>query len=184
MTDLLPWSGPGLWTGAELVHDSTFITTLSDQHVVEIEAAVEQTKARGLAIEDISRTDFPLPGFGMVLQDLLDELLNGRGFALIRGLPVERLSRDSVVRAYWGIGTWLGDAGSQNAGGHLLGHVTEQMTPSVLRARIAQPGPDTPIGAHHAVARQPLDGQAADQGETATVQQFVQQILQNHAESG
>ena len=71
MTDLLPWSGPGLWTGAELVHDSTLITTLSDQHVVEIDAAVEQTKARGLAIEDISQTDFPLPGFGMVLQDLL-----------------------------------------------------------------------------------------------------------------
>lgn len=125
MTDLLPWSGPGLWTGAELVHDSTLITTLSDQHVVEIDAAVEQTKARGLAIEDISQTDFPLPEFGMVLQDLLDELLNGRGFALIRGLPVERLSRDSVARAYWGIGTWLGDAVSQNAEGHLLGHVTD-----------------------------------------------------------
>ena len=98
MTDLLPWSGPGLWTGAELVHDSTLITTLSGQHVVEIDAAVEQTKARGLAIEDISQTDFPLPEFGMVLRDLLDELLNGRGFALIRGLPVERLSRDSVAR--------------------------------------------------------------------------------------
>ncbi len=138
MTDLAPWSGAGLWTGAELVHDSTFITTLNDQQVAEIEAAVEQTKARGLAIEEISSADFPLPGLGMVLQDLLDELLNGRGFALIRGLPVERLSRDNVARAYWGIGTWLGDAVSQNAEGHLLGHVTDLRAQEVPGRRVYQ----------------------------------------------
>ena len=145
MTDLLPWPGPGLWTGVELVHDSTFITTLSDQHVVEIEAAVEQTKARGLAIEDISQTDFPLSGFSMVLQDLLDELMNGRGFALIRGLPVQRWSRDNVARAYWGIGSWLGDAVSQNAEGHLLGHVTDLREQKQTSRRIYQTAQHQPF---------------------------------------
>lgn len=145
MTDLLSWPGPGLWTGVELVHDSTFITTLSDQHVVEIKAAVEQTKARELAIEDISQTDFPLSGFGMVLQDLLDELMNGRGFALIRGLPVERWSRDNVARAYWGIGSWLGDAVSQNAEGHLLGHVTDLRVQKQPSRRIYQTAQHQPF---------------------------------------
>lgn len=91
----------------------------------------------------------------------------------VAGIRVERLALGRLVDPSTGLFLYP-----------QVGHVTEQMTFSVLRDRIAQPGPDTPIGACHAVARQPLDGQAADQGEAATVQQFVQQILQNHAESG
>ena len=54
-----------------------------------------------------------------------EEILNGRGFVLIRGLPVEGRPIADSAAAYWGIGTYFGNARSQNAKGHLLGHVRD-----------------------------------------------------------
>jgi hypothetical protein len=56
---------------------------------------------------------------------LLDEVLNGRGFVLIRGLPVGRWSKREAAVAFLGIGTHLGSLRSQNAQGHVLGHVRD-----------------------------------------------------------
>ena len=58
-----------------------------------------------------------------VLDRLRGQVLDGRGFVLLRGVPVEgRPIAESAV-AYWGIGTYFGVARSQNAKGHLLGHI-------------------------------------------------------------
>ena len=60
-----------------------------------------------------------------MLDAIREELIRGRGFVLIRGLPIGRYSVRQRAIAYWGIGTWLGRAVSQNAMGHLLGHVID-----------------------------------------------------------
>ena len=44
---------------------------------------------------------------------------------LIRGLPVEDRPIAESAAAYWGIGTYFGSARSQNAKGHVLGHVRD-----------------------------------------------------------
>ncbi len=54
-----------------------------------------------------------------------DEVLNGRGFLLMRGLPVERWSLREAATAYFGLGAHIGSARSQNAKGHVLGHVQD-----------------------------------------------------------
>ena len=66
---------------------------------------------------------FPLPVFGPVLAEIREQLLNGRGFQLIRGFPVERYSRAQAAAAFFGLGRYLGRAVSQNPKGHVLGHV-------------------------------------------------------------
>jgi hypothetical protein len=66
---------------------------LSPPEVVEIETAIKAVQARGLDIVDIRREDFPLPTLGPVLDRLRAEVLEGRGFALLRGMPVEELVR-------------------------------------------------------------------------------------------
>jgi hypothetical protein len=53
------------------------------------------------------------------------EVLNGRGFVLIRGLPVEGRSLVDNAAAYLGIGSYFGHVRSQNAMGHILGHVRD-----------------------------------------------------------
>ena len=80
---------------------------------------------RGLDIADIRRADFPLPTLGPGSTRMREEILNGRGFVLIRGLPVEGRPIADSAAAYWGIGTYFGNARSQNAKGHLLGHVRD-----------------------------------------------------------
>jgi hypothetical protein len=50
-------------------------------------------------------------------------VVDGRGFVLLRGLPIEGLDRESFVRAFFGLGTYFGVARPQNRAGHLIGHV-------------------------------------------------------------
>ena len=54
-----------------------------------------------------------------------DVLLRGRGFIVIRGLPVERYSMAQSAAAFLGIGAYIGKPVSQNAKGHILGHVKD-----------------------------------------------------------
>ncbi|HEX3884253.1 MAG TPA: TauD/TfdA family dioxygenase [Stellaceae bacterium] len=118
--------GPSAWIGADLrQRPEDWIYTLSPAELGEIEAATHGVRARGLDIGDITRADFPLATLGPVLDKLRGEILNGRGFVLLRGIPVEGRPIADSATAYWGIGMHLGNPRSQNAMGHLLGHVQD-----------------------------------------------------------
>ena len=76
---------------------------------------------------DITRETFPLPDARRrSCRASSHELIDGRGFVLIRGVPVDRYGKDEMSTIYWGIGTHLGRPWPQNAKGHLLGDVTDQ----------------------------------------------------------
>jgi len=121
------WSlieGPAVWTGAEIrKREAEWTYGLSSAEIAELETAVKTAQARGLDIADIRRDDFPLPTLGPALERLRVEVLDGRGFVLLRGMPVEEWPIADSATAYWGIGSYFGSARSQNAQGHLLGHV-------------------------------------------------------------
>jgi len=117
--------GPGVWYGRELAKRDDWIRRFSAAELAEIDAAVEGFRSTGKPLEAMAAGDFPLPRLGPVLRALLAELLEGRGFVLLRGLPVERMTREAQAIAYLGLGAWLGAFRSQNAKGHLLGHVKD-----------------------------------------------------------
>ncbi len=98
---------------------------LSEREIAEIESVTRKLADSPVEIPTIRREDFPLPTLHERLQQILDEVLNGRGFVLLRGLPVERWSRREAAIAFFGVGTHLGNARSQNAAGHVLGHVKD-----------------------------------------------------------
>ena len=56
----------------------------------------------------------------------LDDVVNGRGFALLRGVPVDGLDEPALERLYWGLGAHLGIGITQNDAGDLLVHVKDQ----------------------------------------------------------
>jgi len=117
---------PAAWLGRDLRdHPEIWTYHLSPAEIGEIEAAVAGVRERALDIGEVKRADFPLPQFGPVLDGLRNEVLNGRGFVLIRGFPVDGRPTVDSAAAYWGIGTYFGNARSQNAKGHLLGHVRD-----------------------------------------------------------
>jgi hypothetical protein len=72
-------------------------------------------------IEHLSAAEVATPR----LQQILDEVLNGRGFVLIRGLPIESWTKRQAAEAFLKIGAKLGNLRMQNADGHLLGHVRD-----------------------------------------------------------
>jgi hypothetical protein len=129
--------GPSAWYGPELEARSDWIEQLSPEEIAEVEHAAERAIARMTAPEadivSIRREDFPLPTLGPRLERILCDLLNGRGFVLMRGFPVERWSRLQCGVAFFGIGTYLGTARSQNADGHVLGHVKDLGDPNATR---------------------------------------------------
>ncbi|OVZ61493.1 hypothetical protein CDO46_19085 [Pigmentiphaga sp. NML030171] len=127
MTEMLqqPYTGPSAWTRPQMEADKSWIYTLSPAEVDEIRGAVAAARATGKPLESISRADFPLAGLSDRLAALGEELENGRGFEMWRGLPVEDWSLEERSIAYWGLGQYLGDAVVQNARGELFGHVRD-----------------------------------------------------------
>jgi hypothetical protein len=112
------------WTSDEV--GDGYVFQLSDDHVAELDAALVTAEAATDDVLDITRETFPLPTLGAELTRFTDELINGRGVVLIRGVPVDRYTKDRASAIYWGIGTHLGRPWPQNAKGHLLGDVTDQ----------------------------------------------------------
>jgi hypothetical protein len=117
--------GPSAWYGPELARRSDWLVHLSESEVAETAASTQGLAEMSCDIATIRREDFPLPALGPRLLLILNEVLNGRGFVLIRGLPVEQMTRREAAIAFFGLGAHLGSARSQNASGHVLGHVKD-----------------------------------------------------------
>src|SRR3954469_7461336 len=120
-----PAAGPGVWYGRELARRGDWIRPFAARELDEIDGAVQAFRKSPQPLESLDAASFPLPRLAPVLRQIHGELLEGRGFVLLRGLPVERWTRREQAIAYLGLGSYLGRARSQNAKGHLLGHVKD-----------------------------------------------------------
>jgi hypothetical protein len=119
-------TGAAAWYGPEIVKRTDWQMPLSGAEIAEVEAATQALVARDADIAALKPRDFPLPTLGPKLKSRVDdEVLNGRGFLLLRGLPVERWSMRESATAFVGLGAHLGSARSQNGKGHVLGHVQD-----------------------------------------------------------
>ena len=117
--------GAGAWIGRELQADRSWIHQLSPQSVEEIDRALGTVKRSGARIP-FARDAFPLPQVSKELDSILEEVENGRGFVLVRGIPRSRYSDEDCELIYWGLGVHFGKPVSQNARGHRLGHVRDE----------------------------------------------------------
>ena len=119
-----PVSGPAAWTGQDIQNDTSWIEQLQASDIQALDEALATLKSKGRVFPNFGREDFPI-GTALLkrLAALSDELENGRGFSLWRGLPVHRYSEDELKAVYYGIGLHLGLPVCQNPRGDLLGEV-------------------------------------------------------------
>ncbi len=94
-----PVVDPAAWHGEQLENDSGWRFELSDAEVSELDEAVAGVKQRGLEIKDITLEDFPLPTLETKLKEMKHQLMEGRGVALLRGVPVERYDIEASAAA-------------------------------------------------------------------------------------
>ena len=125
-----PVIDPAEWTGSDLAASDDWQYELTAGEIAELDDAVAGVEARSLQIKDITPADFPLPKLNAKLARLKEQLMEGRGLAVLRGVPVDRYTIDQTAKAYWGIGLRVGEPVSQNHNGHLLGHVYDLVGPS------------------------------------------------------
>ncbi len=118
-------SGAAAWRGCELRDRDDWRYCLNSAEVAEIRRAIDCAKASGKAREQLSARDFPLPGLAPVIATWREELQQGRGFVLIRGLPVDEWGEQDCELFFWCLGWHLGVPGAQNRFGELLGHVRD-----------------------------------------------------------
>ncbi len=114
------------WTRDDVADSEKWTERLTAPEIKEIDEAIAFARSRSSDFLDIGKEQFPLPTLGTRLKRIEHELIDGRGFVLIRGLPRERYDNDAMCLAYWGIGAHLGQPWPQNHYGHLLGDVTDQ----------------------------------------------------------
>ena len=77
----------------------------------------------GKVVRGLEHFDFP--SLRPVIDEIRQEIEDGRGFVVLRRLPVEDYSKDEIGMIFWGIGTYLGRGLSQSVLGDRLGHVKD-----------------------------------------------------------
>jgi hypothetical protein len=120
-----PVSGPGVWNGQQMRQREDWIVQLSSSDIAEIDQALTQVAASKKALFEITATDFRLPTLAPRLHKVREEIETGRGFALIRGLPIERYTIDQSRTLFWGIASQIGSAEGQDKAGNLMHQVTD-----------------------------------------------------------
>ncbi|MGH8528833.1 MAG: TauD/TfdA family dioxygenase [Nevskiales bacterium] len=128
-----PLKLPAAWRGAEMRKRGDWRVQLSTAEIQELKSAVQHAQTTGKPLGELSKQDFPLPTLAARIDAWRHEIRHGRGFVLIRGVPVQDWSDAQSSICYWCFGHYLGIPGAQNPQGDLLGHVRDQQTNADVR---------------------------------------------------
>ncbi|HET7504455.1 MAG TPA: TauD/TfdA family dioxygenase [Kofleriaceae bacterium] len=124
-----PLTGPDVWRGAALASSpASWQRRFTGDELAALDDAAGRLLAAGWPqVAPTAWDDGDLratsPAIAALVDGLRDELLFGRGFTLLRGLPVDDRAR--AAARLWVLGRHLGRPVTQNARGHLLGHVCD-----------------------------------------------------------
>ena len=114
------------WLGAELSQKpEQWISTFNLGEIRELEIAAKEYSTLEKNIGEITKDAFKLPTLDKKFAELKQTLIKGIGFGVLRGLPTDSFSQLESATIFCGIGAHLGNARSQNAAGHILGHVRD-----------------------------------------------------------
>ena len=92
--------GPAAWSGADLLAKRDWIRPLGGTAIAELDAALTAAKAQGLAWQDLTATDFPLPTLSDAMADVANALENGRGVVKLTGIPVDSYTEKDLRALY------------------------------------------------------------------------------------
>ncbi len=120
-----PLNVPAAWKGSELAQREDWRETLTDAEVAELDRALAAARATGKPLGALTKEDFPLPTLCKKIDRWRDEVRSGRGFQVLRGVPVTRWPQSDSELFFWCFGQHFGIPGAQNPQADLLGHVRD-----------------------------------------------------------
>ena len=120
-----PIRHPSAWTAADFRSLADYSIDLGAAQLRDIADAMRHIKAAGIGLDGLQREHFEVPSLHPVVEEIHRQIKDGRGFVLLRRLPIEDYSKDELGLIFWGIGTHLGRGLSQSVLGDRLGHVKD-----------------------------------------------------------
>ncbi|OQE16248.1 hypothetical protein PENFLA_c028G03201 [Penicillium flavigenum] len=96
-------SGDLVWDGKDLADAYNWNYYLTSEDVDEINSALQHFKSLNKPMGELAPTTFPLPKLHATLREISDQVHNGHGFKVIRGLPVDSYTREENVIIYSGL---------------------------------------------------------------------------------
>ena len=120
-----PVTHPSAWTGEAMRQTRQWVLGWPADALAELETATRHLRAEGKSMPRFALGDFPLPRTGSFLHSAIREVASGRGFVLLRGLPVDKYEPAMVRDIFWGLGCHWGTPITQNVAGDPIAEITD-----------------------------------------------------------
>lgn len=113
------------WVGSEIKDQTDWIYQLSPHILNVLDQALKILEAKQLKAPEFNKYDALIedPIFLTEIEKISNELENGYGFIVIRGLDANKYDEFQLANLYYLIGLHMGESVTQNARGDLLGYV-------------------------------------------------------------
>ncbi len=115
-----------VWRGGDFTKDDIAFD-LTPRHAAALEDVLLRVNKAELA--DIMPAHCRHPALDADLERVFDEIQDGRGIVIVRGIPVAEHSVEDVSRMFWALGAHFGRGVSQSALGDVLGQVRDETPP-------------------------------------------------------
>ena len=116
---------PAAWRVDELVADRGWTSELDDRAQRDLLGAVRAAYTPDKKLFDYRRDEFDLGSAWPVLERALTQVKQGRGIALVRGLPREGVSEQEFELMTWALGLHTGVARPQGRATHYISGVRD-----------------------------------------------------------
>src|SRR5262249_5650500 len=123
--DIFRPAGRSVWLGKDLARTNDWIFSLPKETVAEIDDCVRRLRESDKPLEEIGVADFLFASITAAMKAFKEELVTGRGFVIVRGLPSERYTDEELGKIFWGFGAHFGLAMPQSFLGDRLGTVMD-----------------------------------------------------------
>lgn len=113
------------WVGQDIADQTDWIYQLSPHMLSVLDSALNILENKKLTAPNFVKTDALIEDteFLKHIDAIADELENGYGFIVLRGLDAEQYNETQLANIYYILGLHMGNSVTQNARGDLIGYV-------------------------------------------------------------
>ena len=127
-----PTNDPMAWRGSDIASKEELTFDLSRRNVAALESIL--LRVADMPRDDIVREHCSHPDLDADLAQVYEDVIRGRGLAIVRGFPVDQHSVDEIERIYWIFCTHFGNLLSNTSLGHRMVRVQEEVLPGGVQS--------------------------------------------------
>ncbi|MBO1074988.1 TauD/TfdA family dioxygenase [Roseomonas marmotae] len=113
------------WRAADIAASDRWVRHVTPGEVKDLMQGFAALKASGKSLFEITREDVSIGSFAGALREAEQEMEEGIGFKVLRGLPVQSMSVEDNRLLFWAIGTHLGVARPQGKASQVISDVRD-----------------------------------------------------------